>query len=364
MATDAPTTPEHSPDGVPAEVADAPFPYMRWAKRYLDPHDPQSLGLSGVPPTHSVGDTPQRLKAALAARYGVDADQVHLASGSSAANFIAYHALARGGRIAAETPAYQALHATAEAVLATLSLFTRDPAHDWRIDPESLDRAVSDGVDLIAVTDLHNPSGKALHPDDLALLMETAEAHDAYVLVDEVYLDFDPAGRPSAAVAHPRAVVTNSLTKCHGFGMLRVGWVLAQPDVIRRIEEADDLVNPVLPDLPMEAALAYLPEADEAMADHRARAAAACELVDAWVRETPGASWTRPDAGITGLIDLPVDGTAFCERMMAEHGVQAVPGAFFQVRNAVRVSFLLLPERLDAALAAMTATLRAMQEGA
>ena len=48
------------------------------------------------------------------------------------------------------------------------------------------------------------------------LLLEarlTAAAHAAYILVDEVYLDFDPEARPSAVLRDPRVVVTNSLTK-------------------------------------------------------------------------------------------------------------------------------------------------------
>ncbi|MDJ0973545.1 MAG: pyridoxal phosphate-dependent aminotransferase [Planctomycetota bacterium] len=371
MPTDAGPRQETPPTGIPPEVEGAPFPYMRWAKRYLDPHDPMSLGLSGVgAPTHLDlphladafdPDVHAAFVAAIAARYGMAPENVHRAQGSSSANFIVYQTLARGGRVAAETPAYEALHVTATAVSATLHCFERTRESGWRIDPASLDAATIDGVDLLVVTDLHNPSGKILHPDDLALLVETAERHDAYVLVDEVYLDFDPAKRPSTATKHQRIVATNSLTKCHGFGPLRAGWVLGDPDVIRRIDEQDDIVNPGSPVLPLHAALAYLPHADAELEQTRARAHAACDRVHAWVEATPGASWLRPDAGITGFIDLDVDGTAFATQLVEAHGVRAVPGAFFQRPRGVRVSFLLGDDELTRALDAMTTTLEALR---
>jgi hypothetical protein len=73
------------------------------------------------------------------------------------------------------------------------------------------------------VTDLHNPSGVRLHADDLALLVAEAERVGAAVLVDEVYRELDLTVRPTAALGHPRVIVTNSLTKAHGLGGLRIG---------------------------------------------------------------------------------------------------------------------------------------------
>lgn len=362
MPTDAGTRPS------------APFPYMRWAKAHLDPSDPLSLGLSGIPmPTHldlpgpsadELRDVHARFRSAVAARYGMQPENVHLAQGSSSANFIVYQTLARGGRVAAETPAYEALHVTAGAVSAALRPFARTVESGWRIDAASLAEATQGGVDLIAVTDLHNPSGVVLQPDDLALLIDVAERHDAHVLVDEVYLDFDPERRPSAAARHPRVVATNSLTKCHGFGPLRAGWVLGDAETIRRIDEQDDIVNPVCPALPLFVALAYWPHADAALEITRARAQAACDRVDAWVMGTPGTAWVRPDAGITGFVDLDVDGDRFATRLFEEHGVRAVPGRFFQRPKGVRVSFLLGEPELERALDAMTQTLLAVRGAA
>ncbi|MDA1194291.1 MAG: pyridoxal phosphate-dependent aminotransferase [Planctomycetota bacterium] len=354
-----------------------PFPYLRWAKAHLSwtPAVPTeiSLGMSGVAPLDAetraalglapppdVGGAYARFAAALVARYGVTTAQIHPAAGTSHANYVTYLALAGGGRIAAEAPAYEALHCLAPAVGATLTTFTRDPARAWRIDPASLARSVADGVDLLVVTDLHNPSGARLHPEDLALLIDAAHAADAYVLVDEVYADFDPEERPSAVHADARVLVTNSLTKVHGLPDLRAGWILGAPAVIRRIDAHDDLVHPALPPAPMADAATYVPQARARLAALRVEAAARAAEVDAWVRSIPDVSWTLPDGGLTGLVRLHGrDGDRVAARAWTDHGVRVVPGSFFQTPDSLRLSFLLPPDQLARALQGLRAAIEA-----
>ncbi len=361
MPTDAPRS---APDS-------APFPYLRWAKAHLDWEAAAAgtvcLGMSGVaplaaddraalglPPPPEVGSAIAGLKGALADRYGLGPAHVHLAAGTSHANFIVYLALARGGRIVVEEPAYEALHRLTDAVGATRRSLRRDPGRGWRIDPDSLAAAVDDDTDLIVLTDLHNPSGVRLVDEDLDAVLAAAARHDAHVLVDEVYSDFDPRERPSAVHRDGRVVVTNSLTKVHGLPDLRAGWVLADPAVIARIDAWDDLVHPALPPAPMVPAARYVAQARGRLEATRTRAAARAAQVDAWVATQPRVSWTRPDGGITGFLFLDgFDGDAVAAAAWAREGVRIVPGRYFQVPEALRISFLLPEAELARALDAL-----------
>jgi len=351
----------------PGAFAGTPMPYLRWAKRWLGP-DPQSLGLSGLAPLAGptraelglsppaeVGDARSLLKSALAERYGLTPENVHPAAGTSHANFIAFFALARGGHVVVETPGYEALPCLAAAVGRSVATLRRDPERHWRIDPVSLEEALRPETALIAVTDLHNPSGLRLHPEDLDLLVAAAERTGAWLLVDEVYADFDPWDRPTATQRSPRILATNSLTKAHGLPDLRAGWILGAPSVIRAIDAWDDLVHPVQPTLSLANAARYVPRARALLETTRARAAHAAGIVDAWVAATDGVRWERPDGGITGflLLDGDVDGDEVAARLATRHGVRAVPGSFFQVRSALRVSYLLEDDALHRALAAI-----------
>ena len=348
--------------------ADAePFPYLHWAKANLGLGDRLSLGLSGAPrpepasavdlldPTATWANPPASLRAALAARHGVEPEQVHLAAGTSHANFACFLAFARGGRVVSETPTYEAFQRLGAAVGAETVSVPRRPEADWRLDADALTRAVTPGTSLIALTDLHNPSGAALHPADLERVLDAADAVNAHVLIDEVYLDLDPTSRPTAALASPRVLVTSSLTKAHGLSHLRCGWVLASPEAIRRIGRWDDLVCPVLPSLPMTQALRYLPHADERLRRLRARCADRTARVDDWVRSRADVRWRRPDGGFTGFLhlgrpDRPLDGDAVAARAWAEEGVRVVPGSFFQCPAGVRISYLLEEDALRESL--------------
>jgi aspartate/methionine/tyrosine aminotransferase len=295
------------------------------------------------------------LATAIGARYGVPPDHVFATVGTSLANFLVYLAEARGAAVAVETPAYEALLRLPEAVGARLATFRRVEDRGWRIDPDELRGAVAAGTRLLVVTDLHNPSGARLHPDDLALLIEEAERVDAAVLVDEVYLELDLRPRRTAALAHPRVIVTNSLTKAHGLGGLRVGWILATPGRIDRIAGWNDLVCPAHPIASVAVAKGYLPRADAFLSRTLAEIPERLETVDAWVRSRRDVAWHRPDGGITGFLRLPegLDGDRLAGHAFARHGVRVVPGSFFQSPRHVRISYGLPRARLAQGLAAL-----------
>lgn len=360
-----PNDPLRTPETAETE---APFPYMRYARAHLMTPDPLSMGLSGasrpaqgeregvLPPPPP--DAPKRYREALAARYGLEPEGIWPTLGSSGANHLVYLALARGGHVLVETPAYQALHALGPLVGARCSTFARPATEGFAPDFAVLEAGLRKDTRLVVLTDLHNPSGRRLADESRERLAHLAEAHDLFVLVDEVYLDFDAQRRPSAATLGPRFVATNSLTKAHGLGDLRAGWIAAAPDVIERIALVDDLVSPMLPYSTMDAAAAYLPHADTCLADTHRRADARARQVDAAFSGHPRARWHAPDGGVTGLLEIEPSnahpsGEAFAEALLARTGVRVIPGAFFQLPHMVRLSFDLPEADLETCLDAI-----------
>ncbi len=89
------------------------------------------------------------------------------------------------------------------------------------------------------LTNLHNPSGALLDEETLAEIGRIARRNDAFVLLDEVYLEMlwekKPVGRDAPFV------VTSSLTKGYGLSGLRCGWVIAPPELARRMWRLNDL---------------------------------------------------------------------------------------------------------------------------
>lgn len=361
--------------GIPAGAL---LPYMRFAQTRIAHGGRLNLarsGMAGLEPFQSPipqeGPTRTHIEAAavfrqgVADRYGISPAGVQPGVGSSHANFVASLALARGGRLVAEEPAYEALPKLAAVLGASLRTYRRDPERDWRIDPLSLERAVDGGANLILLTDLHNPTGRRVEEDDYKLLADAAAASGAYVLVDEVYADFDPLARSSAVHRGPSFLATNSLTKVHGLGDWRAGWTLANPEVIERIVWHDDLVCPALAPHFLLLAASYMAVSRTRLPAIHAYAASRIARVDAAISSSRVLSWARPHGGVTGFVRVGADesstaGDDVAAALWERHSVLVVPGSFFQRPAWVRISFGLQDADLDEALGRLEETARDM----
>lgn len=182
------------------------------------------------------------LREAIAARYEVNASQVVAADGTSMANFLAMAALIEAGdEVVFERPAYEPMLATARFLGADIRFVDRNPDHGFRLDPNRIAAALTDRTRLIALTNLHNPSGALTSRADLATIGALAVERGARVLIDEVYLDAAAIPQRPAAKSGPPFVSTSSLTKVYGLSGLRCGWVIAEPTLVERMVRLNDL---------------------------------------------------------------------------------------------------------------------------
>jgi aspartate/methionine/tyrosine aminotransferase len=178
------------------------------------------------------------LREAIAGRYGVPVDQVVAADGTSMANFLAMAALiSPGDEVLIELPTYELLLGAASFLGAEIKRFERKPEDAFRLDPATVEEAMSDRTRLVVITNLHNPSGALASEDELRSIGQLG----ARILVDEVYLDSAVPAPSSAVHLGPEFVCTNSLTKVYGLSGLRCGWIVAEPELTERMWRLNDL---------------------------------------------------------------------------------------------------------------------------
>ncbi len=276
---------------------------------------------------------------ALAAKCRVAADCVATAQGTSMANHLAMAAtLNPGDDVLIERPAYPLLTETAEYLGAHVRRFDRLASAGFAIDVDVLERAMRPDTRLIVITNLHNPSCAYTDKATLKRVGQIAASVKAHVLVDEVYLDllFENAPETSYKLG-PEFVVTSSLTKVYGLSGLRCGWILAEPDLIRKIYRLNDLFgvnNPYLTDQLSCVALGRLGEigqwARELLDTNRA-------LANEFVTATPELECEPLSAGtvLFPRIAQPVD--AFCNALRERYQTVVTPGRFFDAPDRVRI---------------------------
>jgi aspartate/methionine/tyrosine aminotransferase len=182
------------------------------------------------------------LREAIGKRYGFPTGRIVAADGTSMANFRAMASLITpGDEVLIERPTYEPLIGAASFLGGQIKRFDRKAEEGFGIDPAAVAAATSERTRLIALTNLHNPSGALVDDKVLGELGALAAERNARILIDEVYLDSAVAPRRSAAHLGPEFVITNSLTKVYGLSGLRCGWIIAEPNLAERMWRLNDL---------------------------------------------------------------------------------------------------------------------------
>jgi hypothetical protein len=181
---------------------------------------------------------------AIAQRYRVTQECVVSAIGTSLANYLALAATTEpGDEILVEQPTYELILSTAKYLGLEIRRFPRRAENNFDINLADVERNLTPRTRVIAICNLHNPSGARIPDATLREVGNLAARVGARVLVDEVYREllFESAPASAFHIDPERFIVTNSLTKAYGLSGLRCGWVLASPELARRMFRINDL---------------------------------------------------------------------------------------------------------------------------
>jgi aspartate/methionine/tyrosine aminotransferase len=289
----------------------------------------------------------QPLSEAIAERYGVTTGQVFpLSGGTSYANWIACTAVLDGSEesteVIVEKPTYEPLLAVPQALGHRIRRLDRRMEDCYAIDLDRFESLVSSNTRLAIVSNLHNPSGARIDAITLQAMARILERVNAYLLVDEVYLECLFRDRPISCVhAGDNIITTNSLTKAYGLDGLRAGWILGPAPLITRAGRIHDLmsINSVAPgELMALAAFRHLDAIDRR----------AHEFLDPNLEIFR--TFTEKESRLTAIV--PVGGTVLfarlpsgldCERftthLVERYSTLVVPGRFFESAGHIRVGF-------------------------
>lgn len=245
------------------------------------------------------------------------------------------------------------------------------PAFDF--DAELLEEAFRQGAKALILCNPSNPCGKVFTYDELKIIADLAIKYDAYVITDEVYEHIVYAPNKHIYMAslpgmRERTIVCNSLSKTYSITGWRLGYVIANPQVIDRVKKVHDFLTVGAAAPLMEAAVTGLKFGDDYYEGLAAHYTHMKELFCGGLKNL-GFTFTEPQGAYYVLMDVSEfgvkDDVKFCEWMTEHVGVAAVPGSSFfreDVHNFIRFHFAKKDETLNAALDNL-ATLRAKADG-
>lgn len=208
------------------------------------------------------------VREALADRLDLAVEQVTVGAGSVALLYqLATAYLDPGDEAVTPWISFEAYPISVQTMGGTLVRVPLTAGHAFDLDAAAA--AVTERTKLVLLATPNNPTGTAVSTAAVARLVENIP-DDVIVLVDEAYREFaDPALGDPVTELLPRfdnVAVARTFSKAYGLASLRVGYVMAHPEVVSAIDKC--LIPFNVNGLAQAAALAAL--GDDAAAEAQA----------------------------------------------------------------------------------------------
>lgn len=238
---------------------------------------------------------------------------------------------------------------------------TLEPPH-WRFTEAMLAKAFSDKTKLVLFNNPLNPAGIVYGKEDLDLLARFCVKHDAYAICDEVWehVVFDGVQHLSMLNIEgmrERTVKIGSAGKIFSLTGWKVGFSCAAPALMRVLSKAHQFLTFTTPPN-LQTAVAYGLAKDDGFFNalraglerSRDRFSTGLESLGFSVLPSAGTYFVNIDIAPLG----ETDDAAFCQRLVREQGVAAIPVSAFYAENpvktVVRFCFAKRDDVLDGAL--------------
>ena len=238
---------------------------------------------------------------------------------------------------------------------------------DYQFDLGIIEDGFRQGAKGIIVCNPSNPCGKVFTREELMGIGELALKYDAFVITDEVYEHMVYAPNHHVCMAslpgmYDHTITCNSLSKTYSITGWRLGWLIGPAEVVENAKKVHDFLTVGAPAPLQEAACVGVrfPESyyRELNAMYTRKRDFFCDGL-----ERLGLKHNRPQGTYFVLLDisdfLALDqfkgwsDMEFCEWMIREIGVAAVPGSSFfrePVNHLIRLHFARSEETLQEAL--------------
>lgn len=179
----------------------------------------------------------RKMEALIVAHEGVKKEQLFMSAGSGAL-LEAGAKIFTEGKIISSQPTYEDLLQSAEAIgtkVIRVPLTT-----DYHYDLDAMEKLVDDTTGLVYICNPNNPTATLLDREKLKAFCRRV-AKKTTVMVDEAYIDFvkdaDNASVISLVKEGLNIVVLRTFSKLYGMAGLRFGYLVGQPDVVKKFRE-------------------------------------------------------------------------------------------------------------------------------
>lgn len=276
----------------------------------------------------------------LSETYGLPlaAGNVHVTAGCNQAFICAAMAIAGAGDTVLMTDPY---YFNQETTLAMLGIKTRfaacDAANGFLPDVATIAAAITPDVRALALVSPNNPTGAVYPPALLVEIYDLCVSRGIWLILDETYRDFLPAGAGRPHDLFGRAGWENTLISLYSFSKSfcipghRLGAITAGVDVVEQVAKIMDNLQICPPRSAQAAVAAALPILADWREGNRLEIARRVEALLSTMAGAP--AWKVGAVGAYfAFIGHPFEGVPsarVAEKLAKEAGILCLPGSYF-----------------------------------
>ncbi|HEY8836358.1 MAG TPA: pyridoxal phosphate-dependent aminotransferase [Dehalococcoidia bacterium] len=311
-------------------------------------------GKTKYAPTPGIEPLRQAIVDRYAAEYGLKAapSQVIVSPGGKFSCYLGVLATCSpGDEVIVPAPFWVSYPEMVKLAGAVPRLVLADDQTGFKLTPAQLEAAITPKTKLLILNSPSNPTGAIYTRAELAALVAVAVKHNLYILSDEMYehLVYDGAKPTCVATLSPEAAVRTitvaGFSKTYAMTGWRIGTTLAPAPIAKAISELQSQMSSNVTTFAQYGALAALKEKDKTAAALKTMLAAfdrRRKFLHAELNRIPGvtcllaegAFYLFPNISSFGLKDLD-----FCNRLLEQEKVAAVPGSAFGAEGYLRLSY-------------------------
>ena len=214
---------------------------------------------------------------------------------------------------------------------------------------EDIEAAITPKTKAIIINTPSNPSGKIISWNKIGKLAELAKKHDLYVISDEVYKCLIYGENKFKSIVsiegmRERTILTNSLSKEFCMTGWRIGYVLANKEIVANMTKLQENVCACAPLPSQYAAIEALSNKEDYSANMKSIFSERRDALVSGINSIKGLSCTPPDATFYLMVDISKTGLKsfdFACKLLESVHVAVVPGVTYgqSCDNYVRIAF-------------------------
>lgn len=211
--------------------------------------------------------------------------------------------------------------------------------NQFRLNPEDVEKAVTEKTRLIIMNSPHNPTGSVMNEDEMKKIYDIAKKYDLYLLSDEVYarMIYHDADTHFSSPSRydnctERTIVANGFSKSYAMPGFRLGVAIGPPELIDRmsllLETNVSCVSPFIQRAGVEALKGNQKPIADMMNEFRERR----DLIVEGLNSLPGVRCLKPKGAFyafPNIRDTGLTDRQFFDYMIERAGVACSPGTIF-----------------------------------